>query len=506
MASFFNKGEVKIRPGMYQRYENYGTPPTIGADDGKCACVIRSNWGPIGQAVLLDSMDNIQEHFGTGGAQSTLSVPQEQFNGGAVSVRAVRVGTGGTQGVVTLRDEEGTEVLRLLLQYVGSRPLSVTLRPTVEAELSNSSIYEKIETSSTYETLEEEDYENLEIGILADDAVYELLILEGTTQLECLSFQNPPGEKEAWALASQSSDYVTFLPLAVTESRLATVEQVDFTGGTDPDITVEAYDSAFTVLEPHRFNTIALDTEEIAVAMLLQAFVARIYLEGKNTIAVVGDPTTTDFDTRLARASAFNDYKVVYVGSGFIDSTGTVYEGYLAAARISGLIAGTASNKSITHLALSGATDLVEYLSNKQQEQAILAGMLTFSMSPSQTLWVESGITTLVATGEEEDEGWKKIKRVKVRFELFNRLDDTVSTLVGRVNNTPDGRSTLIQACNHICNTMVAEGKLHTGAYVDLDPENPPEGDSAWFAVYADDVDALEKLYYNFKFRFTVED
>ena len=34
MASFFIIGEKKTRPGVYFRYENYGTPPIAGVDDG----------------------------------------------------------------------------------------------------------------------------------------------------------------------------------------------------------------------------------------------------------------------------------------------------------------------------------------------------------------------------------------------------------------------------------------------------------------------------------------
>ncbi|MFI3254457.1 MAG: phage tail sheath subtilisin-like domain-containing protein [Eubacteriales bacterium] len=475
MASFFTIGETKTRPGMYYRYENWGTPPTVGADDGKCACTIRSDWGPLDSAVLLESYDVIGDYFGTGGAGGTVDIPLEQFGGGAKSVRAVRVGSGGTKGSYTLLDEDGTEVLSLRLKYVGSRPLCVTLRPTVEAELS---------------------------GV----AECELLVLEGTTQLERITFDNQTGEKVTWALVGKVSHYVDFLTVAVTDSKLATIDQKAFVGGTDPDVTVDSYSNAFGVLENYRWNVLALDTEDLAVQMMVQSFVNRIYEDGAFCMAVIGEPTTTAFETRLSRASSFNDYQMVYVGSGFVDMSGNVYEGTLAAARVSGMIAGTSSNKSITHLCPSSAVDLVEYLSNAQQEQAILAGMLTFSLSSSNVVWVESGVNTLVNPNDDQDEGWKKIKRTKVRFELFQRLADTVEGLVGRVNNNSDGRATIIQACNNICNTMVAEGKLHTGACVAIDPDRSPAGDSAWFVVYADDVDALEKLYYNFKFRFAVED
>ena len=54
MAQFFIIGEKKTRPGVYIRYENWGKPPVAGVDDGKCAAVFRSNWGPLGQALVLE--------------------------------------------------------------------------------------------------------------------------------------------------------------------------------------------------------------------------------------------------------------------------------------------------------------------------------------------------------------------------------------------------------------------------------------------------------------------
>ena len=78
--------------------------------------------------------------------------------------------------------------------------------------------------------------------------------------------------------------------------------------------------------------------------------------------------------------------------------------------------------------------------------------------------------------------------------------------LIGRVNNDDDGRMTIIQVSNGVCGSMAAEGKLMAGARCELDPNNTPRGDSAWFLVYADDIDSLEKMYFTFKFRFAPEE
>jgi hypothetical protein len=473
MAQFFIIGEKKIRPGVYFRYENYGTPPVAGADDGKCAAVFKSNWGPLGAAVLLEGYESISKVYGDGGANGTTAVALEEFKGGAKTVRAVRLGTGGTPGVYNIKDSDDANVAQLTLKYPGSRALSVTIRPTLD-----------------------------------DANISELLILEGTSQLERVTFQNMDASDNVAALieAAAGSAYFTLSFTATSTKTIAPVDQAAIAGGTDPTITVASYGAAFELLEAHRWNVLAIDTEDTPTQTLMQLFIDRIYQDGKFAMGVVGEPTSVPFETRLSHASAYNDYKMIYVGNGFLDISGVALEGYLAAARIAGLVAGTPSNESITHLAITGAVDIIEPLTNGQYERAIASGMLTFSLSAANTVWVEVGISTLILPGTKEDAGWKKIKRAKVRFELMQRLNDTVETLVGRVNNDPDGRMTIIQSSNAVCNAMVAERKLLAGAHCEIDPDNAPEGDSAWFLVYADDIDALEKMYFTFKFRFAPDD
>lgn len=471
MAGFFTIGEQKVRPGVYNRYENYGTSPTAGADDGKCACVLRSNWGPVDKVSILESYEDIAKIYGDGGTNGTTAVPFEQFNGGARLVYAVRLGTGGTKGGYQIIDTSDTPVIKLELKYEGSRKFNITIRPT-----------------------------------LTEENKKELLLTEETTVLEKFTFSG--GEEEAANLleAATKSEYFVLSKLADTTQPLATVDQEEVTAGTDPTVDVAAYSAALELLEAYRFNVLALDTNDTSIQSVTQLFLNRILENGKLAMAVFGEGGDVPFETRLAHASLYNDKQVVYVGNGFTDMFGNVYEGYLAAARIAGLIAGTPSNESITHIVIKGAADLTEPLTNIQYERAISAGMLTFSLSSANAVWVESGINTLVTPPYNEDTGWKKIKRTKIRFELLQRLNDTVEPLIGRVNNDDDGRMTIIQVSNGVCGSMAAEGKLMAGARCELDPNNTPRGDSAWFLVYADDIDSLEKMYFTFKFRFAPEE
>ncbi|MBQ5658112.1 MAG: hypothetical protein IIV02_01125, partial [Peptococcaceae bacterium] len=104
----------------------------------------------------------------------------------------------------------------------------------------------------------------------------------------------------------------------------------------------------------------------------------------------------------------------------------------------------------------------------------------------------------------DQDEGWKKIKRVAVRNELMMRMDKSISKKVGRVINDADGQADVIQVGQAVLNEMVNEGgKLMPGATFYLDSTNPPQGDSAWFVIDADDADTMEKIYLLYRFRYS---
>lgn len=47
MAIFYNEGETKVRPGVYQRHTNTGFNRLAGASDGICAIPVQATWGPL---------------------------------------------------------------------------------------------------------------------------------------------------------------------------------------------------------------------------------------------------------------------------------------------------------------------------------------------------------------------------------------------------------------------------------------------------------------------------
>ena len=476
MGMLFSVGETKKRPGTYQRYENIGK--TSGSDtyNGIATAVITADWGPLGtpgsgplgKVISMSDDSEISKYFGSAG---TTKVLHELFTGGASTVIAVRAGSGGTAGSITLKDAGDTpaEAITITLKYPGSRKFQCLLRDS-----------------------------------LTDESKREFILYEDSSMIEKITFAlSTNGEVDALVAAGADSNYLLFKKADKYSGngKLAAVPQTNITPGTDPTVTNESYSDALSLLEGYRFNTICLDTNDPSVHALLQGFVDRIFNDGKMCFGVVGEPISIDYTTRLAHSAAYNDYKIIYLGTGWIDSDGDVHDGYYGAARIAGMVAAVASNATLTHKKIAGAVSPAEMLTNSQLDAAVDHGMMALSVNSSDAVWIDYAITTLNAPLGEDDSGWKKIRRVKTRYELLQRCSNATENL--RVDNNTDGSTAVKQAVQGVLNAMVSEGKLSSGATVSSDSSNKATGDSAWFIIQADDIDSLEKIYEVFQFRFS---
>lgn len=467
MAVFYNAGETKIRPGVYQRHTNVGFDTPTGAQDGICAIPVKASWGPLGKVIRNNTASELTKNYGAGeyGAGYTVPAAEAMFKGGASIVYTYRLGTGGTAAKLDMNG------LTVTAKYVGKMPISVAVQ-------------EK----------------------LGDTSRKQFLVYAGTTQVEKFEFAAGTGEGAA-LIAAVSSNYVVLSAETAPETvPVLAVASGALTGGVDPTVTNADYSAAFAALEPFYYNTIALDVdddENMTLSLLLQSYLDNAYQLGKLGIAVVGEKTTVAFATRCKHARAFNDAKVVFLGGGYMAGTENK-DGVMAICYTAGVIASTPTNQGITRAVITGATELCESLTYAQYEDAILAGMLMVSMSPDGSIWYDSAINTLTSPEPgTQDDGWKKIRRTKVRFELINRLDNVLQPKIGRVSANSDGVADIVQAGQRILDAMVTEDKLATGATFYADPANPLAGDSAWFIIQADDLDSLEKIYLQYQFRYS---
>ena len=470
MADRFTLGETKVRPGVHFRQESADSFSLTGYESGIVAVAFKSNWGPLGEVVTIDNPADIEKIFGNEDQEgSNVSILRKIFQGGAATIKAVRVGSGGTKAAITLKDNAnpGVNVVTLTAKYAGTRPLSVTIK------------------------------DNLSV-----DSERLCVIYSGTTELFSIAFAKGDAEVDAIvaAINGASDSPVTAEKAAAGSGTLAAVAQAAFTtAGVSPTITSTSYDNAFSLLEAVYWNTICVDSEDAAVHTLVKAFIDRANDQGTMGIAVIGEPTSVDYDTRKARAASYNSENIVYVANGFKVGD-TVFEGFSAAAVVAALVAYTPSSESLTHTTIAGATEVVGALTNAKIIECLKSGCLIFTESSSGSVWIEQGINTLTTLGSK-DAGWKKIRRTKTRYELMTRINQNCEPIIGAVNNDSNGRQTVISIANGVIGQMIAEGKLSSGACYE-DANTPAVGDSAWFVVDVYDLDSIEHVYLTYRFHF----
>lgn len=470
MADSYIPGEKKIRPGAHYHIGKKGTGATAGAVNGVTAVLFRADFGPLCTAVEMSSDEDYTDVFGD--ALTTDAIAQA-IAGGAKTIIAVRVGTGGTAATLDLKSsgESPAAAVTLTAKYPGAKPLTCTVRKT-----------------------------------LADESIKECIIYSGTKQIEKVEFAAGSGEAGALAEAfANSSNFIATAKSGQTAKELADTSQTMFTAGTNPTVNNGAYSDAMEQTEPYEINTLCVDTEDNAVHLLVQSFMSRMMDVGSLMTAVVGEKKDTDFDTRMSHAAAFNDERMMYVLNGSVQYGSTTLDGYQTAARLAGLIGSTASSSSLTHTVINGFSGLGEPLSNTKIIKAEQKGCIVLTMNKSGQVWIDKAINTLITPPADRDEGWKKIRRTKTRYELIRRCNTTNDDMAAKVDNDNPGRAAIIGALQSIINEMIAESKLTSGT-VSLNPAYSPDGDSAWFLIDVIDKDSAEHIYTDFLFRFNTTD
>ncbi|MCM1245495.1 MAG: phage tail sheath family protein [Roseburia sp.] len=467
MAGFFLIGETKVRPGAYFNIGKNGDVSTTDVINGITAVIFRSDFGPVGYALELSAEEGYESTYGTGGTTDAI---RQALDGGAQTIIACRLGSGGTEASITLKNESDKDAVTISTKYPGAKEFSVTIK-------------EKI----------------------TDPTVKQCVIYSGTKAVETIDFNGGKAQSLVNALSS-SRNFIAKTEGEEGETILANTLQSKMNPGTDPTITTEDYSNAFAAVEPYVFNTICVDTEDPSVHLLLAAFVDRIFESGNLTQAVVAEKSSIDIETRMARAAAFNDEKMNYVLNSKVDVAGETLEGYQTAARIAGMIGSVSSRLSLTHTVITGFSDLYERMTNPDVIKAEKKGCIVLSMNTKNQIWIDSAINTLITPPDNKDAGWKKIRRTKTRFELLRRCNEVTDELVGKVDNDPNGRKTIIGQLLEIGSNMIAEGKLvsfnvaESNLYV-------ADGDSCWFVLDVIDKDSAEHIYlfYNFQFSTNAE-
>lgn len=337
---------------------------------------------------------------------------------------------------------------------------------------------------------------------LTDKDRKECIIYTGTTEFEKVYFS--AGDNEAASLVSAFANSKNFTANLEESAKgiMTNVNQTAFTGGKNPTVATANYSAAFSQAEKYFFNTICVDTEDTAVHALLQAFLDRIYETSQFGIGVVAEKDNKDLDERMNAAAGFDGENIVYVLNPKVFINEGTLDGYQTAGLIAGLIAATPANQAVTHMVITRYVDLAEPLTNTQIIKAELKGCLVLSKSTEDEVWIDAGINTLINLPDNKDKGWKKIRRVRTRYELLYRANAQSDALVGKVDPDKNGKATIIGKIQGIINAMIKEKKLTAGTVTES-TTYIADADNCYFDLDIIDKDSAEHIYSFYKFRFS---
>lgn len=463
MGGIYVNGESKIRPGAYFSVTT-GDERTVAKVKGIVAVLFKADGGPVVPKEIFSEAE-LKKLYGD---NETVDAAIEAFAGGAKEVVAVRVGSGGTKAAAALKEQggESAAAVTITAKYPGKRAFSVTVRDSIDAEKSR-----------------------------------ELIIYEGQQVFERFVFAK--GDNESKALADAMFDSMYFdVEVNADGKVLADTAQTEFSAGTNPSTTTQDYSTALELLEMYDFDVIAVDTEDTDIHKLVVAYIDRIYEAGQLAMTVLAEKSSVLLKDRMAHAKAFNSEKVIYVVNPAVSKGAVKLDGYQTAARIAGMVACGESNISLTHTVVDGITELTDRLTPSQMEDAELSGCLVLSYSPTKKVWIDNAINTLVEPAANQDNGWKKIRRTKTRYELIRRVNEVVEISIGKIDNDTNGRATLISKIQDIGTSMIEESKL-LACTVTENQNITADGDTAYFDIDVIDKDSMEHIYMTYKFQFS---
>ena len=379
MPGTFLIGEKKDRPGTYFRRENFGGVETVGATNGVGAAIFQADWGPLNKVYDMDlTMKNdIADYFGS---DPHTKILREMFEGGAITIRAIRCGDDdGEPSSVTLK----TNVISIVTTDTGagegtdSGDGADLDSETSEPEKTTTVIpTDAVKITAVYPGTREFAV-SIRTNLITE--LRECIIYDGTIIFEKVTFE--AGNNEATnliaALNKASKNFIArAVGTTVPTGTLVTVTQVPMTGGKNPTVTTASYDRATNQLERYKWNCLIVDTNNAMVHALVQSFVDLSYEIGHFGIGCIAGNSTQDLDERMNLAASYNDEKIAYLLNGWVSNSGIEYDGYLAAARIGGMISSFETNSSITHEVLKSALSLTEPLTNSEIIKAIRKGCL----------------------------------------------------------------------------------------------------------------------------------
>lgn len=273
-----------------------------------------------------------------------------------------------------------------------------------------------------------------------------------------------------------------------TGALVATKAGVNFTGGTDTNITNSEYTSFLDNTENITFNVACCPFTDSSIHTAIKTKV-KYYRDdvGRKVQFVVPDFAA--------------DYEGIINVTNAVTVDGKDLTNAQTCAYVAGLTASADAVTSNTFVAYEGATGIVGEKNHEQAVKAIKNGEFFFSKDSSGNVVVEYDINSLVTFKDKKDKSYRKNKVIRV-FDSFAE-SILLNFPPNKFNNDEDGWDIMEGIGKKILQRFVDIGAIKN---VDFDNDfkvdrSNSEGDETYFNIYLQPVDSAEKLFFTVKTR-----
>lgn len=429
----------KVRPGAYINFKAVPKPSMTVGDRGIMAIPLPLNWGETGKLIevlstdLLDGTSRKLVGFTAFDAESKLLAGALSY---CYKALVYRTNAGGVKATATIGN------IKADAKYFG------TLGNGIIIAISNDSAT-NLWTFITY--------------------------LNGSQV-----------DKQVISQASElvSNDYVDFTVLE--EGSLTETVGTALEGGTNGTVTPEtAYPAFLNLLAMAKWQTMACISSDATIKASIQTFIRRMRDdEGRYVQGVVADYDGADYEGIINSISSV-----------VIDGITWTKEEFVAI--VAGMTAGANFNESNTAKKVTGATSIVNELSDSEIKTALSNGKFLLSMSTSGSVKVEQDINSLHTYSQDRNYNFSKNRVIRTLDEIGTTTKTTwEDNYMGKVDNNETGRglfkADLIQYGNEM--QRLAGIQEFAGAD-DIRVAQGNDLDAVLVDWYVKPVDSMEKLY-----------
>ena len=211
-----------------------------------------------------------------------------------------------------------------------------------------------------------------------------------------------------------------------------------------PIAAEEQYETAFATLAQREDVAVVLcGSTSAGTQKLLRDSVEEASSARRERIGVVGGAKNEAAEALVARAAQLNSERMVLVGPGALDRSGSAISGLALAAAVAGVIAGQSDPAvPLGGAELLGLRGLAQRYNDGDLDQLILGGV-----TPVEELGgavsVVRGVTTRTTTDGEADATWRELSTILVVDDVIPSLRSALRTKFRRAKNTERGRGAI---------------------------------------------------------------